>query len=451
MGATATIDGRPCRRKGLLDPARIPTRLVPPGSGALEVVPIEAEGSRSRRAFGRLVRLLLVYVWQRATRRYDPGAFGRRMRIDFERLGGVWVKVGQLVALRKDLFDVRFCLEIGRFHDRATACRGEVARAVVESVFGRPIDEIFAEFDPRPVAAASIGQCHVARLHGSGLRVAVKVQRPDAPASFARDLRLVRRLIRPLRWMGAWPHFRLHDFVWELENIVKEELDYRCEKSALRSMRRNLRRHDKVYVPRAIDRWCSARVLVLEYVDGVFMSDVLATLDRDPDRVRTWFLENDSDPEEVARRLYGSYLRQLLEDDMLGPGAPLRPPGTRPQAVEELQGDHHQDRVPRRAAPGSGPGARGGGDRVPGDGLGLPASGRRPVAPGTSRATGPPARGGPCPDQRRVDLRDVLRHLADPVVDQCPRSLPPTGTGEHGPVARGLIHHFRSRSTAPIR
>lgn len=79
----------------------------------------------------------------------------------FERLGGMWIKAAQIIAMRRDIFPREFCDELSRLHDRAHGFPGEIARKIIEEELGKPIDEVFKKFEAEPLAAASIGQVHV--------------------------------------------------------------------------------------------------------------------------------------------------------------------------------------------------------------------------------------------------------------------------------------------------
>ncbi|MBI4614182.1 MAG: AarF/ABC1/UbiB kinase family protein [Planctomycetes bacterium] len=304
-------------RKGFLDPRLVPTPLVARAREAgMQPKPPRVVRSRGRQVLAAIGPLLLHLAWGRLRGTLDAAQVGLRTREILEELGGVWVKLGQLLALRKDLFPIAFCAALSRLHDNCVPFPGAEARRVVEEDLGRPIEAVFSEFSEEAIAAASIGQCHLARLREGDVRVAVKVQRPDAAPSFQRDMALVRRLLWPFQWVRGWSHFRWNDFLWELENIVQEELDYRFELNSIRILRKNLRRHKRVYVPRAFPRWSARRVLVLEYVEGVFMSDYLAAAREEPDSLRSWQIENGVSPGKVGRRLYRSFLRQMLEDQV---------------------------------------------------------------------------------------------------------------------------------------
>ena len=170
------------------------------------------------------------------------------------------------------------------------------------------------EFSRRsiPFAAGSTAQLHRAVLRDEDLAVVVKVQRPDVDATFRRDLRHVGRLTRFASRLARFGWLRLPELETKLRAAIEEELDFRREGAQLRALREEVRSHG-VHVPRTWRRWSTRRVLVMERVDGVPASTVVAAWERDPARVEAWFEENRIDPRKVARRLNETILRQLFE------------------------------------------------------------------------------------------------------------------------------------------
>src|SRR6516165_2556839 len=121
-------------------------------------------------------------------------------------------------------------------------------------------------------------------------------------------------LVRPAR-LWFVPDLRWEEMLWELDQIVAEEIDYRFEASNMRRMRKSLWPH-RVYVPKVFPSYCTKQVLVTEFIDGVLMTDYIRMLGDDPQRCAAWCAENKIRPRLVARRLYNSLLRQLLEDNL---------------------------------------------------------------------------------------------------------------------------------------
>ncbi len=291
-----------------------PTPLLEPGERPrLEIV--EPVAGRARRlevalAMVRLAaRILVLKVTGRATARN----VGARLRRTIESLGGLWIKFGQLLSLRHDLYPPAFCLELMGVQDKAKGFPGHVARRVIEEAYGVPVEAVFEWFDDQPVAAASIGQVHRARLRRGRRDVAVKVQRPDAVETFTKDLGMIGFLLRRLGSFESMRNLRFDEFHWEVHRMFEEELDYRREATRQRRMR-GILRHHRIYVPRIWKRYVTDRVLVMEFLHGVFMSEFLLATNKDPERVRRWLETNEIDPRRVGRTLYQSFMRQVLEE-----------------------------------------------------------------------------------------------------------------------------------------
>lgn len=266
--------------------------------------------------FGTALRALFARLWSPwAKKNYTPLQNARRLRGFMEEMGGLWVKSGQIVALRRDLFEEEFCSELTRLQDRARGFPGTYARRIIEEDLGRSVEEIFSEFDESPLAAASIGQAHLARLRGSDTEVVIKVQRPNVRASIDSDLATLRIFVWFLTRLNLLPQFRWEDMYWEIENTIYEELDYRQEAATLRRMRKQLR-SQKVYVPKVFLGLCSDRILVMEKVGGVYMSEYIQVAATDPERAQEWLRENQISARKAGERLLFSHFRQLLEDNL---------------------------------------------------------------------------------------------------------------------------------------
>ena len=210
--------------------------------------------------------------------------YGRLLRRLFESLGGTWTKLGQLLGMRRDVFSSEFCVEMSKVQNQAAGFDGSIARRIVEEDLGTAIGTVFSEFTESPFAAASIGQVHDARLRDSGLRVAVKVRRPFAVEQMELDFRWLSRIFRLLEWYRFKPSFAWDDLLWELRAALHEELDYRLEEAYLARMKKSLKPHG-IHVPAVFPEYTTSRVLVMEFIEGVFMSEFIAAENEDPDLV----------------------------------------------------------------------------------------------------------------------------------------------------------------------
>ena len=267
-----------------------------------------------------LVYFLGVQI-RRFTGRSDIQKTATQLREIFEEFGGFWVKVGQVLALRTDLFPNEICEQLRSLQYEAVGFPFELARSTIESELGAPIDQIFESFDEQPLAAASIAQIHRAVLlkkkdkKKKKIPVVVKIQRPGLADAFQRDLDTIKIFVKLLVYLNFASYFRWDEFVAELDKTFKEELDFRYEAANGRRMKKNLKFH-KIYVPTVYQKYCKRRVLVMEFIDGVLMADYIKELLSDRAKVKRWDDENDVDRKEVGEKLYVSLLRQIFEDNL---------------------------------------------------------------------------------------------------------------------------------------
>lgn len=301
----------------MLDEALLPTLL----ERAKDRRPVEIHEPEPEprfpfaRVLGSFGGHLLDCWFKKLTGRSDPDAEAVRLRRVFEKLGGLWIKIGQLASLRTDVFSEPTCRELAKLQHQAIGFPLSLVEDILRQTYGSEIDSIFQYFSEEPIAAASISQVHLALLREPNVVVAVKVRRPTAERSFLRDLRHIKRLIGILEFFGFGEHLHLDDAIWELEQMVREELDFRFEAANTKRMRKSLKDH-KVYVPRVFQSVSSRLVLVTEFIDGVLMSDFIRIGQHDPKRVEHWCRVNNIDPEKVGKRLFRSVLRQILEDNL---------------------------------------------------------------------------------------------------------------------------------------
>jgi predicted unusual protein kinase regulating ubiquinone biosynthesis (AarF/ABC1/UbiB family) len=217
-------------------------------------------------------------------------------------LGPTFIKVGQLFSTRADLFPSEYVEELAKLQDKVPAFGYDQVEKIVEQELGRKIPELFASFDPIPLAAASLGQVHKARLH-SGEEVVVKVQRPGLKKLFEIDLQILKGITRYFQNHPEWGRGRdwlgIYD---ECCRILWEEIEYLNEGRNADTFRRNFRDQDWVKVPRVYWRYTSPRVLTLEYAPGIKISHYEALEAAGIDR------------KSVARQGAEAYLHQLLDD-----------------------------------------------------------------------------------------------------------------------------------------
>jgi ubiquinone biosynthesis protein len=233
-------------------------------------------------------------VWQigRIVRKYGLGEFlgrkprhhalprGDRLRLALEELGPVFVKFGQALSTRPDILPPDVAVELAKLQDRVPPFPGAEARAIVEKALGKPVTEIFAEFDETPLAAASIAQVHTARLKphddkDPGLEVVVKVLRPGVQALVERDIGLLRALAELAeRWHPAGKRLRPRAVVAEYEKVIIDELDLMREGANCTQLRRNWLGSELIYHPLVFWDYTRPDVLVLERIYGLSIREL---------------------------------------------------------------------------------------------------------------------------------------------------------------------------------
>ena len=199
---------------------------------------------------------------------------GERLRLALEELGPIFVKFGQAVSTRRDLLPSDIADELAKLQDRVPPFPGTIAVATIERAYGRPLAEVFAEFDTTPLAAASIAQVHVARLL-DGKDVVVKVLRPGMRDWIQRDLEVLYALARLAhRYWSEARRLRPIEIVAEYEKTILDELDLMREAANAAQLKRNFAGSDLLYVPDVYFDFCRLEVMVMERIHGVPISDL---------------------------------------------------------------------------------------------------------------------------------------------------------------------------------
>jgi ubiquinone biosynthesis protein len=201
-------------------------------------------------------------------------ARGQHLREVLDELGPTFVKFGQLLSTRPDVVPPDIVVELRGLQDDVRPFPFEQAERVIEEELGNTLERLFLEFDPVPVAAASIGQVHRATLP-NGRRVAVKVQRPGAPEKIEADLGLVYQAARLAKErIRAFDFVDTRQLVDEFARSIRQELDYRLEGRNAQTFHRNFAGHPHVRVPKVYWQYTRARVLTLEWIDGIQLADL---------------------------------------------------------------------------------------------------------------------------------------------------------------------------------
>ncbi|HEX3905257.1 MAG TPA: AarF/UbiB family protein [Polyangia bacterium] len=200
----------------------------------------------------------------------------RRIEAAIIKLRGLFIKVGQLISIMANVLPDAFREELQRLQDQVPPRPTRDIEARLREEFGgRAPTEVFAEFSPEPVASASIGQVHRARLP-SGEAVAVKVQYPDIEEIVRIDLRALQRIFGVLRWF--MPDYGFDTIYREIREMVLAELDYRLEAAAIQKISANFAARQppstQVRFPRVMEKFSTSRVLTTEWMEGSKVADL---------------------------------------------------------------------------------------------------------------------------------------------------------------------------------
>jgi ubiquinone biosynthesis protein len=225
-------------------------------------------------------------------------ARARQLRAAMDELGPTFAKLGQILSTRPDLLPPAFVEELATLQERVTPLTEEEVVSVMEEELGVPWEDVFASIDPKPLAAGTIAQVHRATLE-TGDRVVIKVQRPTARRDIMEDLGLLELFAEKTKGRPAFRQvFDMPAIIQHLSESLRRELDFRQEAHNIERMRQVLEPYPRLDVPHVYHEYTSARLLVMQEVQGGAIRDAPLGLART----------------EAARQLLESYYRQILAD-----------------------------------------------------------------------------------------------------------------------------------------
>jgi predicted unusual protein kinase regulating ubiquinone biosynthesis (AarF/ABC1/UbiB family) len=259
----------------------------------------------------------LVWRWPRLALRLGCKRLSgpERLRVMLEDIGGTFIKFGQMLALQPDLVSLEYCNALFNLLDRVTPFPlAEVERIFVEELGATP-SEVFDSFEARPLATASIGQVHRARMR-DGREVAVKVQRPNVEVDFAGDIRLMSATIRLIKSLRLRLLYWLIEPTGEFLAWTQEELDYRCEARYMDRLRRNAHGNARERVPEVLWRLTTRRTLVSEFFEGETLLAYLRALESDDGRLFERLRSSGFEPGRMARNIIDNFLGDVFRHGM---------------------------------------------------------------------------------------------------------------------------------------
>jgi ubiquinone biosynthesis protein len=221
---------------------------------------------------------------------------------DLERLGPTYIKLGQFLSTRADFFPPEYLKALSRLQDKVTPIPEGKVETILSSELGTRISKAFDHFEIQPVASASLGQVHFAKLRG-GRPVAVKVQRPDIREQIFNDLDAFEDIAEFLeKHTKLGRQLMLQATLEEFRKAMVNELDYWQEAQNLRNLSENLKEFRRIKVPLPVQDYTTSRILTMEYLPGKNIGNISPLGLMDIDGV------------ELAEELFRAYLKQILVD-----------------------------------------------------------------------------------------------------------------------------------------
>ncbi|MCA2654319.1 AarF/ABC1/UbiB kinase family protein [Microcystis sp. M061S2] len=259
---------------------------------------------RQLEIFSFTTQFLTFLLWDRLTGANRGKKRQRRAKWLVDRLmnlGPTFIKIGQSLSTRADLIPLEYIEQLTQLQDRVPEFNSQEAIRVIETELGQPLDNLFESFTVSPLACASLGQVHRARLL-SGEEVVIKVQRPNLEGLFNLDFEVLHRLTR---WLNIFPvvkKYNLEAIYQEFFELLFQEIDYIHEGKNADRFRENFKNYPQVKVPLVYWQYTTRKVLTLEYVPGIKVDD------------RETLLANGINVDGIIQLGICSYLKQLLQD-----------------------------------------------------------------------------------------------------------------------------------------
>ncbi|WP_158735379.1 AarF/ABC1/UbiB kinase family protein [Alteribacillus sp. YIM 98480] len=226
-------------------------------------------------------------------------SIGKRVRLVIEELGPTFIKLGQLISTRKDIFPPSIIEELEKLQDEVPPFPFEYGKQIIENDLSCSLSDVFSHFCEEPLAAASIGQVHYAVLH-DGREAAVKVSRPNIKETMEKDIDILRDLAKLFTQRFHWArYYRLQDIIEEYVDAIRDEVDYYVEARNTEKMKNNMAGFSKIEIPDILEDYSSRRILTMSFSRGVKLSELTDT-------------EKEFNKKGLARTLTDSFLHQVL-------------------------------------------------------------------------------------------------------------------------------------------
>lgn len=255
---------------------------------------METSKISTRARFVQIVRILRKYQIRKGM---DPVKF----RCILEDLGPTFVKIGQIMSTRQDMFSERYCKELMKLRSDVTPMDFSTVKEQIFQSYHKPLEEVFSSFEEMPLGSASIAQVHKATLK-DGQTVVCKIQRPGIYQWMERDVALLRKAVKILNLSDIVSTVvDLNMVIDEFWSAAKQELDFTNEAMFAKRFANTFQDCAFIGAPKIVDEWTTKTVLVMEYIDGFVINDITA------------LEENGYDIKEIADKLAYNYISQIIE------------------------------------------------------------------------------------------------------------------------------------------
>ncbi|AQS38198.1 2-octaprenylphenol hydroxylase [Shewanella psychrophila] len=202
---------------------------------------------------------------------------GERLKLAMQELGPVYIKFGQMLSTRRDLLSDEWAEELAMLQDRVPPFDSAIAREMIEAELGATIDTYFEDFDDTPLASASISQVHTATLKSNGKAVVLKVLRPDVEDQVHADIQLMSQTASFLETLlGHGNRLRPAEVIEDYRTTIEGELNLKLEALNAIRLRNNFLDSGSLYIPYMYEELCFTRLIVMERIDGIPVSDMAA-------------------------------------------------------------------------------------------------------------------------------------------------------------------------------
>lgn len=239
--------------------------------GLEELIP-----NRKGKRFLLILRVMLFWI----KNEHPEKSLGERIRLAMQDLGPVWIKLGQMLSTRRDLFSPQIANQLALLQSQVTPFEGEVARRQIEEALETPIETYFDDFELMPLASASIAQVHCATLKSNGKAVVLKVIRPEIEPIIKADLRLMYRLAKlATKLIKEVRRLKPVEVIKEYEEDLFNELNLMREAANAIQIKRNFTDSELLYVPEVYTDYCRENLLVIERIMGVPVANTQELID----------------------------------------------------------------------------------------------------------------------------------------------------------------------------